>query len=117
MLLNIPEIDALHVWRDVRRDGGEVAERAVHLGGDVAGAEPGTGDGSRGDSQAEGQEGPQAARWAPARPRHPAGTATLPSAQRRPAASCRENTTQAFRVTSLLSCSVLSYKHKKNFLT
>lgn len=65
----------------MRWDGGEVPERAVHLGGDVAGAEPGTGGGSGGGSEAEGQQGPQAARWAPARPRHPAGTATLPSAR------------------------------------
>lgn len=70
---NIPQIDALHVWRDVRWDGCEVPERAVHLGGDVAGAEPGTGAAAGEGGQAESEEGPQAPGSASAYCLHPAG--------------------------------------------
>lgn len=88
----IPQIDALHVWGDVRWDGCEVPERAVHLGGDVAGAEPGTGAAAT-EGEAEGEEGPQAPGPAAARGLHPAGeryTAILHSKSQR-ADACREN--------------------------
>lgn len=57
----------------MRWDGCEVPERAVHLGGDVAGAEPGTGGAAGEGSQAGSEEGPQPAGPAPPRCFHPAG--------------------------------------------
>lgn len=72
-MLNIPQIDALHVWRDVRWDGCEVPECAVHFSGDVAGAEPGTGDTAGESSQAGTEEGPQPPGSASAYCFHPAG--------------------------------------------
>lgn len=55
LALNVPQVDALHVWRDAWWDSREVAESAVHLGGDVAGTEPGTG-GAAGESSQAGTE-------------------------------------------------------------
>lgn len=56
MPLDVPQVDALHVWRDAWWDGCEVAESAVHLGGDVAGAEPGTGGAAGQGGQAGTEE-------------------------------------------------------------
>lgn len=78
-MLNVPQVDALHVWRDVRWDGCEVPERAVHLGGHIAGAEPRTGDAAAEGGQAESEECPQPLGSASADCLHPAGKYYAPA--------------------------------------
>lgn len=78
-MLNIPQIDALHIWRDVRWDSSEVPERAVHLGGDIAGTEPGTGGTAGKGSQAGGEEDSQPPAPASSWRLHPAEDTMLPS--------------------------------------
>lgn len=73
MALDVPQVDALHVWRDACWDGCEVAESAVHLGGDVAGAEPGTGGAAGEGGQAGTEEDLQPPGSASVHCCHPAG--------------------------------------------
>lgn len=112
---HVPQVDALHVRRDARRDGAEVAEGAVELGGAVAGAGPGAGAAGREGGQAGGQEGRQPAGPLPARGPHPAGILRCHPQRRRADRLLRGK--QNTRALAALSRPRLSHKQKKEFLT
>lgn len=107
-MLNIPQIDALHIWRDVRWDGSEVPECAVHLRGDIAGAEPGTGGAAGKGSQAGGEEGPQPPAPASFRRLHSIEDTMVPSCAARADGFLQRKQNTDVLVTPVLSCSVLS---------